>query len=343
MRVCYVTRERVQAVLRSANLLRLNSRIDDAIQVASGQVEGDLHRKFYPTLDTREFDLPQTRSLWLYEHELAAAPTTIVSGDTTMTTADYILFPQSGPPYRWIDVNTSGSVSWESGDTPQRCIAITGSFGGSADELLSTTLSTTINSSTTVVDIADSSAVGIGDLIKLDSERMIVRDRSFITTTATLSADIAASKSVVSLTVSNGALITAGEYILIDSERMFVETISGNTVTVSRAEQGSALAAHTSTAVVLAPRRLAVQRAQAGTTAASHDAPASIYRNVAPPLVTEYALALTLNYLQQGSNAYTRQPGAGENSQAAAGSDLRTAYEAAYTAHGAKWRSRAVM
>lgn len=343
-RVGYVTREKVQRALSLADIVRLNIRVDSAILAGARELEGFLHRRFYPTKGTRYFDIPQTASLWLYEHELAAAPTSVVSGGTTMASTDYIPQPMSGPPYRWIDIDHSGARSWISGDTYQRAIAITGTFGASADEDAAGDLSAAISStSATTCDITDSSLVGVCDLIRVDTERMVVTEKTYITTTVTLSAGIAANKGVTSLSVSSGAGINTGEIVLIGSERLLVEAVTGNTLTVLRAQQGSVLAAHLTNDVLYAPRRLTVARAQAGTTAATHDSGADVLRNAPPALIEESNLALAINFVQQAAAGYVRSRGGQESARGQAGRGVQDVLESAYTAYGRKTRSRAVM
>lgn len=350
--VTYCTREMVQRELGFSDTVRLNTRVDRACRAGARDLEALCHRVFYPTTDARSFDLPVGGTLWLYEHELAGTPTSIVTGGTTLTTADYILQPESGPPYRWIDINTSGATSWQSGNTPQDSTVITGPYGGSADtEPAGATAASVATASTTTMDVTDSTLIGVGDLLTVESERMIVTGKTYITTGVTTSgSDLTANKAGVSVPVSSGAGIIAGETILIDSERMFVESVAGNTLTVTRAEQGTVLAAHTSGATVYAPRRLTVTRGATGTTAATHTTVGTaITRNLPPALIAEGNMALAVNFLQQGSAGYAASLGTGNrrnpsgNQRDAPGGALQELMERIYTAHGRKTRSRAVM
>lgn len=349
--VTYCTREMVQRELGFADSARLNARVDRACRAATGTLERFLHRRFYPTTATREFDLPRGDILWLYDHELAAAPTSITTGGNAMATTDYILRPESGPPYRWIEVDTSGSRSWESGDTPQNAVAILGPFGASADsDPAGATAASVATTSATTLDVTDSSALGVGDLIRIDDERMVVTGATYLTTGVTISGNLTANKAETSIPVSSGAGINAGETIQIDSERMLVETVVSNTLTVVRAEQATVLAAHTSGATITAPRRRTVARAQAGTTAATHTTVGTaITRNAPPPLVVEGAQALAVNFLQQGSAGYAVSLGTGNrrnpsgSQRDAPGGALSALLDQIYDAYGRKSRSRAVL
>jgi hypothetical protein len=343
-RIAYVSREKVQRALSLADVTRLNMRVDSAVRAGAREIEGFLHRRFYPTKGVKYFDIPDTASLWLHDSELAAAPTSVVSGGTTLATTDYILQPMSGPPYRWIDINYGGSQSWVAGDTYQRAIAITAdSFGANAEEDPAGALTASMGTTTAVCDVTDSSLVGVCDLIRIGSERMVVKEKTYTDTGVTLSAGIAASKAVVELAVSSGAGISAGENIQIGSERMYVESILGDTLTVLRGQQGSVLAAHSSSDQVWAPRRLSVARAQAGTTAAAHDNEAEIFRNAPPSLVEEGNLALAILYVQQAMAGYVRSRGSQDSSRTNQGRGVQDVLEGLYTAYGRKSRSRAVM
>lgn len=305
--VAYCTREDVQRSLNLADIPRLNIRVDQAVMAGARQVHGLLHRRFYPETKTVLFDQPEGLSLWLYELELAAAPTQILSGGIPMTVnTDVFLRPKSGPPYRWLEASSGGGVFWQSVTTPQASISITGDYNYPVNPVTVGTLGATITSGATTLALSDSSVAGVGALILIDSERLIISDKTMTSTTATLSADLTASKSQVAITVSSGALINPGELILIDSERMQVEYVTGNVLTVDRAVNGSALAAHTIGATIFAPRTASVLRARLGTTAASHSSGAAIIQLQAPSLVRELNLAYAINNQQGASGTYAR-------------------------------------
>lgn len=340
--ITYATREMVQRALKFADSPRLNSRIDSGCRAGARQLEGFLHRRFYPTYDTRGFDIPDTESLWLYQHELAGAPSAITSGGTAMASTDYILKPESGPPYKWIDIDHSGVQSWEAGNTWQRAILISGPFGYCMDEDPAGELAAGINDSATALTVDDSSLAGVGDLLRAGDERMIVTGKAYVSTGITLSADLSDSKAATAATVSDGTGISAGENIQIGTERMFVEAVTGNVLTVTRGEAGSVLAAHVSTDLVWAPRRLTVVRGQVGTEAEAHSGGAPLWRNVAPALITEANLALAINYVGQAAAGYANTRGTQETARGNAGRGIEALLEECYTAYGRKTRSRAV-
>lgn len=339
--VPYCTRAAVQRELGYADNFRTNRRIDAKILQASRDAEGICHRKFYPLTATRSFDVPETDTLWLYQNELSSV-TTIVSGENTMSTGDYILRPESGPPYGWIDVNWSGSIGWQAADTWQRAIAITGEYHYPPTTTAGPLLVGSITNTTTQITLDSSADAGPGSLLLIGGERMICTDAARVTTTATISADLTAQASDTTLTVSDGTLLDAGELISIDAETMFIESISGNTVIVKRAGNGSTLATHSSGTAIYAPRLIDVARAQLGTVAASHTADTQIYLLTAPSLVSEYVLASTCAALEHGSSGYARSAGSGETQRGPADPGLSSLAESMYQAYGRKVRGRAV-
>lgn len=342
--VAYCTREMVQRALNLADNPRLNSRVDDAIMAGARQVEGLLHRKFYPETATFSFDQPDDEYLWLYR-DLAGEPTEILSGGTPMTVdTDVLLRPQSGPPFRWLEARFSGGVFWQAQSTPQEAIVITSDrWNYPTATVPVTTLGLTVNATASAVQLAFSAQVGVGSLLLAGDERMIVTGKTYSTTGATLGADLASSKSAVTVTVSDGTVFETGEVIVLDSERMFVEEVIGNTLTVDRAVNASALAAHTTGATLYAPRTATVLRGAAGSTAAAHSSGATISLLKPPSLVSELNLAYAINNQQGASGAYARSLEA----------DVATLYRDkgrgvadlendAYQAYGVKVRSRAI-
>ena len=335
-RPCYVTRDRVQYTLDQADIFRSNKRIDDAIASASDDLEGQLNRYFYPTLATRYPDpWRQVRGgiLWLDSnvYEMASVSTLVVDSVTWTVNTDFYLDPEDGPPYTSIRIPRTSSRSWPS---DERSIVVTGNVGASERTKAAGTLSASMNTSVTTMTVSDASMVGVGDLVTLDSERVIVTDKALTTTGTTITADMTGLSSGTSVTVASGAAVHAGEYIVIDSERIFVEQVNGNTLTVKRGAQSSALAVHTSGATVYAPRVCTVERACTGTPAASHNSAITLYVNDPPSLVAEAALALALNNLEQGKSAYARTTGTGEMQQEATGRGVKQIVEDCIARHG---------
>lgn len=319
-----ITREMVQQRLDYTSAYRSNRSIDRAIAAATRDLEGKLNRKFYPTTATLR---PNPRLyvisgvLWLDSgYEMCRVDTVTVDGTALAAGTDFYTEPEDGPPFTSIELYPGSTAAWPSdkGD-----IVLTGQAGSSIRTRPAGLLAASINASVTSVTVSDSSLVGVGDLLWLDTERVVVTDKMLGTTTATLAADTDAQYSSVSLSVSDGTLLHEGEMIVIGSERMAVEMIAGNTITVRRAELGSALAAHLSTAVIYAPRIAVVERAATGTTAAEHTSGIALAVNDPPDLVQEATLALALNNFEQAKAGYARTTGTGEGESESSGRGVR--------------------
>lgn len=343
--VAYCTRERVQATLDQSDAPRLNSVIDAGCRSGSRKVEGITHRRFYPTKAVRYPDPAQHVSggvLWLnhIDYEFMSLTSLVVDGTTLVEGVDYQLRPEVGP-HTSIKLLDGSSASWP---TDLRSIVLTSNeFGASNRTAAAGALAAAIGStSTTQMTISDSSLVGVGDLVFVDSERVIVVEKVAATTTATLTGTVDADSAVVTVPVSSGALVHAGEMILVGAEWMFVETVAGNNLIVKRAQQSSPLAAHAASDVVYAPRLCTIRRAAAGTTAATHDSAAALSRNDPPSIVQEVALAKAIDASEQGKAGYSRTSGVGDNRRESGGTGVAAAIAAAvddlYTSYGRQGR-----
>lgn len=348
MGVLYATLEDVRDAPDSKESARNSGQIVRLLDAASRQIENLCARKFYPQTGTRYFDWPgpsigTSWRLWLDENELISV-TSLTAGGTTIASTDYYLEPvNSGPPYRWIEIDLSSSAAFASvSGTHQRSIVITGVWGYTADSESAGTLAEALDDSETGVDVSNSAAIGVGSVIKVDSERMLVTAKSMLTTGDTTQASLSAAAATVTVAVTSGANFTVGEIILIDSERMLIVDISGNNLTVQRAVDGTTLASHNSGVTIYAPRTLTVTRGALGTTAASHNTSTAISKHVVPPLVRELAVAETVNMLQQDASAYARTVGSGETEREATGAGLKGLRELVRKSHGRRMRVRAV-
>jgi hypothetical protein len=193
------------------------------------------------------------------------------------------------------------------------------------------------------VDAATSAAVGVGSLLRIDSERVIVTGRTQLDTGQTLGGTgLTNQNNAVTVAVASGAAFAAGEALLIDGERMLVEDITGNTLVVKRAWDGSTIAAHTVGAAIYAPRTLTVARGALGTTAATHLTAAPVYRWDAPGSVRQLCVAEALVDLMQGRSGYARTAGSGESEREVSGRGLKDLRDRVYVSHGRKGRVRSV-
>lgn len=345
------SREEVKAELDVRETARSNARIDRALADATEAVHGLCHRIFYPVVATRYFDWPNGQyarpwRLWLDANEVISV-TTLASGGTTIAPSDYFLEPNAyGPPYNRIEIDLDSNAAFGGGDTHQRDIAVTGLYAGCplTEAQTGATIEALDDSETGIdVDATTSAAVGVGNLLRIDDERVIVTSRSNLNTGQTLGgAGLTNANNAVTVTVQSGAAFAAGEAILIDGERMRVDDIAGNTLVVTRAWDGSTIAAHSVGATIYAPRTLTVARGALGTTAAAHDTAATVYRWDAPGPARQLCIAEALTDLLQGRAGYARTAGSGENEREARGVGLGDLRKRVYVSHGRKARLRGV-
>lgn len=312
-RVFYVTREAVQDAFDVREAAHRSTQIDDAIRSASDDIDGWLNRHKHglaPRNATRYFGWPSRNystawRLWLDENELVSV-TTLTAGGTVIGSSDYFLEPvNSGPPYTNIELDLNSSASFTNTGTDQRAIEIVGVWGIGNDQKAAGALENAVASTTTTtVDVTRSDIIGVGSVITVDSERMLVTNKGTLDSTQNLASAMNALKNDQTVDVSDGTLFFVGELILIDSERMRIVDITGNNLTVIRAYDGSTLAAHSISADVYVYRRLTVERGALGTTAATHADAASVTVWEVPELVRDLAKAEAITRLEQEWSAY---------------------------------------
>jgi hypothetical protein len=338
----YVTREEIESTLDVKPSAYMAREIDRACQAGSRAAEGFCHRIFYPIQATRTFDYPGPNTtalvLRLHEQELVSA-TTVTSDGVAIT--GYFLRPDIGPPFDRVEIDRNGDDSFSGG--PQRAIAITGLWAGAKNtEVTETTLSAAITTTTaTTMDINTCPGVGVGSVVRVDNERMIVTGKSFVTASLTVSA-LTSNNNSTSLTVTDGSLFTQYETLLIDSERVQVVDIAGNTLILRRAVGGTPLAAHAIGAQIYWQHRLQVERGALGTTAATHLISATVYRWIPPASVAALSRAYALDQFLQENSGYARTSGQGENERPVVGTGIKALESRVAADFKRKVRTRAI-
>jgi hypothetical protein len=341
----------VKAALDVLESARANARVDRAIESARDAVDGLTRRRFSPQIATRYFSWPSEAfptpwRIWLDGAELISV-TTLIAGGLTISSADYFLEPANyGPPYTSIETDLDSSSSFGSSGSHQRAISVLGLFGYRDDAQTVGTLSGSLTASTstspsiTWTALAD---VGIGSLLRVDDERMIVTGRSMVDTTQNVGgAGLTASNADVALTVSDGTAFSIDEPLLIESERMRVVDIAGNVLTVKRAQDGSVLATHAAGVDVYALTGVTVTRAAQGSTLAAHNSAATVTRHVPPALVRDLSLAYSINELLQESAGYARVAGSGDHQRELSGRGISTIEAEVLERHGRQILTRSV-
>lgn len=312
-----ITREEVKTSLDIRETARANAQIDRLNAAATDEVEGLLKRPLAPVLETRTFDWPDENMvgvapwrIWLNQNTIIVL-TALSSGGVTIPTQDIILRPQSGPPYTRVELNRSSTSAFTGATTPQQAVSMTGVWGDRDDSATAGTLAAAVASTTaTTVTVSNAALIGVGQLIRVDTERMTVTEKSSLDTGTTLVGALTATTANTSVPVMSGAAVNIGEMVTLDSERMMVDDIAGNTLIVRRGFDGSVLATHSNGARVYAPRSLTVQRGVFGTTAATHTQGTAVTKHVPRPLLTQLARAHVLVALQEEGAGYARIIGA---------------------------------
>lgn len=352
----YATRESLKRALDQGEVARNNINIDRCIESASRSAEGLCHRIFYPRVDTKFFNWPNDQDavswrLWLDDNDLISI-TTLTSGGTAISSSNFFLEPNTtGPPFTRLEVSLSSSAAFGGGSTHQRDITIAGLWGWNDDHITAGTIAEALDATETGVDVnaAASAAIGVGSILKVGTERMLVQDRVQLDTGINVGGSgLTNSRGDTALTVSDGTQFAVGEVLLIDSERVLVTDIAGNVLTIERAFDGSNSAAHTTSADIFAPRTLTVQRGALGSTAATHSSGDTVQTWKIPPLVRQYVLAEAIHELMQEQTGWFRTMSAsaifGGTARRAATIealiDLRM--EQMYRKHGRKARLRTV-
>lgn len=352
MDIWYATREDIMSALDAKGATRSGVQLDRALSAGSAAVDALCQRDFAPVLATKYFDWPNEQTprawrLWLDRQEVITV-SSLVSGGETIPPADYFLEPaNAGPPYRRIEINLDSRSAFGGGSTYQRSVAVTGLFGYSDDSAPAGTLVGALNSSGTAVTVTDSAAVGVGSLLRIGTERMVVTRKRLVASGQTLQTPVTAKTNEVLIGVTNGAAYTEGEVLTLGAERMLIQDIAGNSLTVKRAWDGSVLDAHTSDAIYV-PRLLTVVRAAAGTAAATAADGAAITRWAPPAPVHNLAVAEAMDILLQEQAGYARTLraqsgiGAGSRSVAAVATELEALRARVAVSHGRQARTRAV-
>lgn len=363
-RACYANREQVRRALDVQQSAYADTILDRKLQAASGAVDRLCMRKFYPLTTTYNWDWPNYQyaypwRLWLDQRELAGPPTLVESGPFLNTPiiippSEYILLPQSGPPYTSIQLRRDTNAAFGNNTTPQYDIQITGPFGyWMQTEQVANLAAAITSTSQTTVSLTANGLVDVGNTLVVGSERMLVTDSQYTSTGISPTAGCTTSSAADNtLTVPDGTQFATQEVILLDSEWMLIQNIIGNKLIVKRAYSGSVLATH-ALPPIYARRQLTVSRAFLGTTAATYLAATPVSIDVYPDLVTELTIAEAVVALIQGSTGYANtqqatwlgqtQRNQGQVPENFPGPGLPDLRQQCYDAYGRKVRSRVVL
>lgn len=325
--------------------------VDAAAEAGSRAVEQLVKRRFWNAIKTVQYEWPNFQRaypwrIWFDKAELADVTTlvpVVTTGGSVIPDSAIFWAGSSNyfPPYRYMELDRSKSYSFGNGPTPQRSVLITANTGYWAQTEPAGTITASINSSVTTVTVSDGYSVGVGDVLIVDSESMLVRDMTWSDTTlAQTGAGGTSAQANDNVLTLSGSGVQAGEVIQLDAEWMLVLNAAGAVLTVERAYNGSVLAGH-SAAEVYAQRSCTVTRGFGGTTAAAHSNGAAAVTQLIPDLVHQLALAEALVYIEQQARSYGTQSG-GPGLAKTPGGGLPDLRDQCYGAYGRKVRQRAV-
>lgn len=322
-----VSRERVAAEDGRSVTVRNFSAIDGACEYATDAIERYCRiSHFWPWTGTRYFPWPvddtssnwPSHRIWLYPHVLIELDTVTAGGQTITDARAYPDNRLPNEPAHYVELDRAGSSSWATGATgTQRQVAFGGTWGWSDEQASVGVLDGSITDTATTLLLERSTLdVGVGNLLTIGDERMLVTGRAAVDTGENAAGALTAyddSTLSTALPVADGTDFAVGEALAIDAEDLLVERIVGNTLYVRRSWNGTTLADHANGADIYAYRQLRVQRGYGGTVAAAALDGAAVTRWKEPPAPGMLALALALDNLVQVGAAFARTSGDGEN------------------------------
>lgn len=347
----YCAREDVKSSLDIKHTAIANTLVDREIAAASRSVEGTLHRRFYPELRRIKLDYPQYTyapawQVWLDDNEMISV-VELSSGSGIIPSNAYNLRRMDGkqePPYSYLELSTASGYAFSGDPTFQQAIDLYGWFGHSDQEEIIGTLTAQLDApeDSPVAVTWNTPRLGVGNLLRIDDERMIITERSWIAAGQNIGSNLTAKMSDIIVAVTDGTAFAAEETILVDGEKMYVTDVAGNNLLVKRAWDGSPLAVHTSATAIYTLMGVQLTRAQVGTTAAIHAADAIVYRWKPPALLKELTVAEALVTLNQAAASYAVDTGSGETKKDTPGRGLPDIRQQAIRELGRKMRLGAV-
>ncbi|MES2211351.1 MAG: hypothetical protein V4515_14405 [Chloroflexota bacterium] len=354
-RPAYCSREALALALdRALNVYSIEG-LDRAIHSATDVIEQAFERRFYPYHGTWYFDVPaDDTSTSTPSWKLYTDPVDFISVDSATVGGSAVSGIQLRPdnrtdrPASWLELDRAGATTFRDGTsgTPQRRAAIVGTTGWWDEAKACGALASTLAIGADTADLVTAPAigvaqVGVGHLLRVGSERLVVDDRLLVDTGENLGADLVSQVSAsipTSITVGDGTDYAAGEMITVGGEVMLIQRVLSNTLFVRRGYAGTPVASHATGTDIYAYRRLLVTRGVAGTTAAEHAGADPVTRWVPPYAIEALAVAIAQETAVQEGAAYARTVGSDDNEREARASGLAAAWKRAkpYSRKGAR-------
>jgi hypothetical protein len=350
---------------------------DRAIQSTARNIEGELHRLFYPWDGTKWWDYPNYQGaypwkLWLDRNDLLCL-TSFSSGGAAIPLDNCFLRPANkrpGYPYTSIELDRSGSSTFGgNSSTPQNAIMTAGTWGFTADADPAGELAAAVTSAgQATITVTDASQMGVGDLLILGygrgeppfpddalghagliapyiGERVLVSDRSALDLNLAQEGDgcstAVASDNVLEWSGAGGEPPCPGEVLLLDAEQVLVLSVTGSAALVERGWNGTVLGTHED-AGIYAYRVLSVQRGFLGTAATTWPEATPVSKHRVPSLIRDLSIAESANRILQETGGYSRNTGSGDAAMPAPGVALADLWDECRTAYGRQARSRVI-
>lgn len=322
MGIKYATREQVARSLEVRETARSGSLIDATLDAASRSAEGFLHRRFYPELRTRLVDWPNyslapSWEINLWDQEMISL-SQVLSAGTDITSSCILRRADdlAEPPYDRLEVNLASNVSLSGGSTFQQSISLKGLYGYSDTATVTAggSLGASTDNSQVLITVNPSNGnytIGVGSLLLVGTERMVILDRRMASSGQTVTSSVLDKQSARVIVSAGAANFAVGETILVDGERMRIDDIAGTNILVTRAWDGSTLDTHAGGTTIYALRQCLVQRGALGSTAATHNNADPVYVHEYPSLLNQLVIAETVVMLEGNSSAYGATSGSG--------------------------------
>lgn len=151
--------------------------IVDLLEAASRYLDDKTTRQFYPTIETRLYDIPCGVELWL-DQDLLQVITLTNGNASTITTTDYKLNSPNVTPYYSVELRDISSVAWvaNSSGSSDQVISLAAWWGyrqkyAQRAWSLAGTLNANITDTTTLAfSMTTGHSVTAGHIVKIDSE-----------------------------------------------------------------------------------------------------------------------------------------------------------------------------
>lgn len=285
--------------------------IDDAIEASAQDITSAPLRRIHPIENhTVKYDWPpkdksRNNILWFNDVDVLEINSLKIDG-TLIDPNDYILHPYNvDKPYRWVELKDSSGKVFTSSADRQHAIEINATTGYDNTMVKDGIISSVLDADDNLVKMT-SCDVGVGSLLKINSEWVNVIDRFWSQTMDILTEDADSQSNVITLTIASLGAYMPGEVIRIGQEIMRVESYSeySGDLMVQRAVHGSPLSNLKKGSVIERQDLYKLERAVLGSNLTSHAIQTDVYRWKVPPLINQLAIAETLLTLHKSVTNY---------------------------------------